>query len=302
VLTREFLDGSRRLRAGAWIALFFAVLACLLLPLLLLARARGAVVPLHEQAALALAASVICQGLRRAPLTEFLGPLDPGWPRQFLAGALGGALLMALPALGLGAAGAVSWRLDAAGGAGFWPALGLLAAAAATEELLFRGFLFQRLLDGWGPWPAQGLIAALFLLTHSEALHAQGPLGLLAGANIFLASILFGLAYLRTRSLAMPLGLHFAANAVQGPVLGFGVSGVVGASLLTPESGPAPAWLDGGTFGLEGSLPGLLCLIALLALLWRWRPRAYTPPGPGAGHRPWAGMGGSVHPPPGDSP
>lgn len=274
MLRQAFLDGAGRLRSGWWIAVFFAALAGLLLPLLLLARERGGGVPLHEQAALVLAASLVCQGLRRAPLADLLGPLDRSWPRQFLVGALGGALLMAAPALVLGSVGAVGWRLDAAGAAGFLSALALLAAAAVTEELLFRGFLFQRLLDGLGPWPAQGIIAALFLLTHSEALRAQGPLGLLAGANIFMASLLFGLAYLRTRSLAMPLGLHFAANAVQGPVLGFGVSGGTGASLLTPELGRVPAWLDGGAFGLEGSLPGLLCVSALLATLWRWRPSA----------------------------
>lgn len=284
MLRRAFLDEAGRLRGGWWIAIFFAVLTGLLLPLLLLARAHGGTVPLHEQAAVVLAASLICQGLRRAPFAELLGPLDGRWPRQFLVGALGGALLMVAPALGLGAVGAVGWRLDAAGAAGFGTALALLAAAATTEELLFRGFLFQRLIDGLGPWPAQGIIGGLFLLTHSDALRAQGLLGLLAGTNIFLASILFGLAYLRTGSLAMPLGLHVAANAVQGPILGFGVSGGTGARLLVPELGRAPAWLDGGTFGLEASLPGLLCVVGLLAVLWRWRPsvgdgaRRFNPP------------------------
>jgi uncharacterized protein len=270
MLNQVFQDEAGRVRSGWWIAIFFAILTVLLLPLLLLARAHAADVPLHDQAALVLVASLICQGLRRAPLAELLGPLDSRWPRQLLVGALAGALLMAVPALLLGAAGVVSWRFDAAGAAGFWSALSLLAAAAATEELLFRGFMFQRLRDGLGPWPAQGIIAALFLLTHSDALRTQGPLGLLAGTNIFLASLLFGLAYLRTRSLAMPLGLHFAANVMQGPILGFGVSGGTGASLLTPELGRAPAWLDGGTFGLEASLPGLLCVIALIGILWRW--------------------------------
>jgi uncharacterized protein len=274
MLNQLFQDEAGRLRSGWWIAIFFAVLAALLLPLLLLARAHTADVPLHEQAALVLVASLICQGLRRAPLAELLGPLDWSWPRQLLVGALGGVLLMAVPALLLGTTGAVSWRLDQAGAAGFWSALALLAAAAATEELLFRGVLFQRLRDGLGPWPAQGIIAALFVLTHADALRAHGPLGLLAGANIFMASLLFGLAWLRTRSLAMPLGLHFAANAMQGPVLGFGVSGGTGASLLTPVLGRAPAWLDGGTFGLEASLPGLLGVMALLGMLWRWHPWA----------------------------
>ena len=157
------------------------------------------------------------------------------------------------------------------------PELALLAAAAATEELLFRGFLFRRLIDGLGAWPAQLLIAALFLLTHSEALRGLGSLGVLAGVNIFLASILFGLAYLRTRSLAMPLGLHLAANVVQGPVLGFGVSGTAGRGC---SSRPSPAPRTGCTAGSSGSrraFPGLACLVALLVILRGWRPRQANP-------------------------
>lgn len=267
-MTRVFLNAERRLRSGWWIALFFVLLAALLLPLLL--SANGAGVPLYQQAAIVLAASLICQALRRKPLSDLLGRLDWRWPLHALLGALLGALLMALPALVLGLTGAVSWRVNEGWLAAIGPVLALLAAAA-TEELLFRGFLFQRFIDGLGAWPAQLIIAALFLLTHSDALAGYGALGYLAGANIFLASIMFGLAYLRTRSLAMPLGLHFAANAVQGPLLGFGVSGDAQASLLTPVFHNEPDWLTGGAFGLEASILGFACVIALTALLWRWR-------------------------------
>ena len=163
---------------------------------------------------------------------------------------------MAVPALVLGLAGVVSWRQGAGGAAALWPELALLAAAAATEELLFRGFLFRRLLDGLGTWPAQLVVAALFVLTHSDALRGLGPLAYLAGANIFLASILFGLAYVRTASLAMPIGLHLAANVMQGPVLGFGVSGHEGASLLVPVLSDAPDWLSGGSSDSRRACPG----------------------------------------------
>ena len=272
-----FLDATGRLRSGYWVAIFFAVLAGLLLPLIFLARGRGGEVSPVEQLAVVLTASVICQALRREPPSRLLGSLDGRWPREFLLGGLGGALLMAVPALALGLAGVVTWRRGTDGLAPLLPELALLAAAAATEELLFRGFLFRRLIDGLGAWPAQLLIAALFLLTHSEALRGLGSLGVLAGVNIFLASILFGLAYLRTRSLAMPLGLHLAANVVQGPVLGFGVSGTAGARLLVPSFSGAPDWLYGGQFGLEASLPGLACLVALLVILRGWRPRQADP-------------------------
>jgi len=150
------------------------------------------------------------------------------------------------------------------------PAIALFAAVAVTEEALFRGFIFQRLIDGLGQWPAQLLIAALFLLTHIDAIQNAGPIGYLAGVNIFIASLMFGLAFIRTKSLAMPIGIHFAANFVQGGVLGFGVSGSDEWGLLTPTL-TGSDWLTGGAFGLEASLPGLICVIALTFALLRWR-------------------------------
>jgi hypothetical protein len=270
LIPHPFLNARGRLRNGWWIALFFILLAGLLFPLILMAQRSGTGVPLYQQAIVLLLASLICQALRRRPISELLGAPDGRWPRQFLAGLGAGALLMLAPALVLALSGAVTWRVSAAGGAALGAGLAVMALVAITEELLFRGFLFQRLLDGLGAWPAQLLIAALFTLTHSDALATQGALTYLAGANIFLASLVFGLAYLRTCSLAMPIGLHFAANAVQGPLLGFGVSGDTDVGLLTPVLSSAPTWWTGGAFGLEASVPGLLVLAVLAAVLWRW--------------------------------
>lgn len=66
----------------------------------------------------------------------------------------------------------------------------------------------------------------------------------------------------------MPLGLHFMANFVQGGVLGFGVSGAEQSGLLIPVFGEAPVWLTGGRFGLEASLPGLICIVITLLLFY----------------------------------
>ena len=122
---------------------------------------------------------------------------------------------------------------------------------AALEELVFRGFVFQRLVEGVGAWLAQPLMAAYFVLTHSQGLAGAGALQWLAGANIFIAGLVFGTAYLATRSLALPIALHFGLNFLQGPVLGFGVSGHAGDSAWVPVADAAlPAW-HGGAFGLE---------------------------------------------------
>jgi membrane protease YdiL (CAAX protease family) len=108
------------------------------------------------------------------------------------------------------------------------------------------------------------------VLTHSTALEGAGDIRYLAGLNIFIASLMFGFAFIKTKSLAMPIGIHFAANFVQGGVLGFGVSGNEEQGFLTPTLN-GPDWLTGGAFGLEASVPGLICVIAITLWLWRWR-------------------------------
>ena len=270
MILRMFLNNEGRLRSGWWIALFFGVLTAMLLPLILAARDADAGVPIYQQAGVVIAASVLCQLLRRRPLGEMFGPADLSWPRELFLGALLGALLMLVPAGFLYAAGYVTFTFSAASLAAFGPAIGVLVAAGITEEVLFRGFLFQRLIDGLGKWPAQVAIASLFTLTHSDALKEIGAQGVLAGANIFLASLMFGLAFLRTRSLAMPLGLHLTANIVQGPVLGFGVSGDSDPGLLIPLLVPGQTWVTGGAFGLEASIPGLVCVLAVIGFLLIW--------------------------------
>lgn len=274
MITRLFLNTDRRLRSGWWIALFFVVLAALLLPLILSAHDSNAGVPLYQQAGIVILASLICQLLRRRAVSEMFGVADLRWSRDLLVGVVLGALLMLVPAALLFASGLVTLQVNAPALAGIWPVIGVLAAAAVTEEVLFRGFLFQRFIDGLGVWPAQFVIAALFTLTHSDALWEIGVQGFLAGANIFLASIMFGLAFLRTRSLALPLGLHFAANVVQGPLLGFGVSGDDQPGWLTPVMSGDQSWMTGGAFGLEASVPGFVSVVVMTLLLRAWRPRA----------------------------
>ena len=40
------------------------------------------------------------------------------------------------------------------------------------------------------------------------------------------ASIMLGIAYLRSGALWLPIGIHFGWNALQGPVLGISVTGM----------------------------------------------------------------------------
>jgi len=284
-----FLNASRRLRSGWWVALFMAMLAALLLPLILLSAQSGGGVPIWQQALALLAASVVCQALRRRPMADLFGAFDARWLAQLALGGAIGAVLMLAPALILTMLGLVTWRVAPEGLASLGPALMLFAAVAITEELMFRGFVFQRFIDGLGAWPAQIIIAAFFVLTHSAALEEAGSLASIAGLNIFIASLMFGFAYLRTKSLAMPIGIHLMANFVQGGVLGFGVSGGAEQGLLTPSL-TGPDWLTGGAFGLEASAPGLVCVSVATFALWLWRGRAAFARGSSGPHHGAAGV------------
>jgi membrane protease YdiL (CAAX protease family) len=141
-------------------------------------------------------------------LTELLGKFNMVWLKEFVMGGLMGSVLMLVPVFLLQTFGWVDLQWNSKDISGLASSLFLFAGVALAEELLFRGFVFQRLISGLGPGSAQVLIAVFFLLTHLNNPGMSGGIKVMASINIFLASILFGLAFLRTRSLAMPLGLH----------------------------------------------------------------------------------------------
>ena len=67
----------------------------------------------------------------------------------------------------------------------------------------------------------------------------------------------------------MPLGVHFAWNAVQGLVLGFPVSGLNPPGLLQ-QAATGPVWLTGGSYGPEAGLVGLCARILVIIMILAW--------------------------------
>ena len=268
-----FRNQAGMLRNGWWILLFYLALAALLVPTTVSASNHGMHVGIPVQALLVVIATTLCLFARRQHPRTVMGTFER-WRRGLPAGLLAGAAIWGITALALWVSGAVTWEWDAAGVDALLTGLLDCMAVAIVEELLFRGFPFQRLIDGIGAWPAQLAMAAYFTLTHSSGLAAAGELQWLATANIFLASLLFGACYLLTRSLALPIALHFALNFVQGPLLGFGISGHGTNGLLVAHVGPTATWWTGGAFGLEASLPGTLAILTALAATLFLRQRS----------------------------
>lgn len=260
-----FLNREQRLRDAWWVVIFLVVLTATLLPVLFLSIQMQHELSVWEQAGIIGIATLIVQLLRKRPFTEVTGQLNACALKNLGFGIALGFLLMAAPAAALWIAGFVQFSVATMRAEPIIAAVALMAGVAFAEELLFRGVMFQRLISAVGEWPAQIAIGLLFVLTHLSNPGMDGATKILAGVNIFLASILFGKAFLRSKGLALPMGLHFMANVTQGVVFGFGVSGNDTASVLAPQSAIDKAWLSGGAFGLEASAPGLISLSLMLA-------------------------------------
>ena len=147
--------------------------------------------------------------------------------------------------------------------------LAVFLPAVFHEELLFRGYPFQKLWR-WRPLVAVVLVSIVFAALHA-ANTAVTPVGLL---NVFLGGVLLSYAYARHERLWFPIGLHLGWNLMSGPVLGYEVSGYPPAASILDIGGGGPALLTGGRFGIEGSLwMTAVEILAIVALLSR-RPGA----------------------------
>ncbi|WP_410639263.1 CPBP family intramembrane glutamic endopeptidase [Amycolatopsis sp. lyj-346] len=151
----------------------------------------------------------------------------------------------------------------ASGAAGL---LGFMAAAAVTEELLFRGILFRVVEKLTGTWIALVLTGALFGLSHLFNPHATlwGVLAIGIEAGGLLTA-----AYIATRKLWLPIGVHFGWNFAAAGIFGTEVSGNGTPQGLLDAVTSGPTLVTGGSFGPEASLCSVLfCVLATGAFLW----------------------------------
>jgi uncharacterized protein len=152
----------------------------------------------------------------------------------------------------------------------------LFFLVAVFEESLARGVVFRLLEQGLGTWAALLLSALFFGFLHT---FNPGATVLSSVAIALEAGVLLGAAYVASRSLWLPIGMHTAWNLFEGPVFGAPVSGVEIPSLLLARF-PGPDWLTGGRFGPEAGLPTVVVgsvLGAGFLLLAARRHQLFTP-------------------------
>src|SRR6266481_3762048 len=200
-----------------------------------------------------------------------------GWLKNFGLGSLLGAATLFLAALLTSVTRGVRFRFDPAGssaiGQTLLVSLLLFVFAAAAEEMLFRGYPLQTLTRANLAWLGVLLTSVPFAAVHLNNPHAVPGFTFV---NTALAGVWLAVAYLRTRSLWLPLALHWSWNWAQASLLGFPVSGIerIAPAPLLQAINAGPDWLTGGAYGIEG---GAACTVALLiSTLVIWRVKLFS--------------------------
>ncbi|GGM41136.1 CPBP family intramembrane glutamic endopeptidase [Promicromonospora citrea] len=143
--------------------------------------------------------------------------------------------------------------------------LGFMAGVAVTEELLWRGVLF-RFAEGWlGTWAALALTGLLFGLAHLLNPHATlwGAIAIAIEAGGMLTA-----AYVATRRLWVPIGLHLGWNVAGSALFSTEVSGNDTPQGLLDAATSGNVLVTGGAFGPEGSVFSvLLCAATAVVFL-----------------------------------
>ncbi len=163
----------------------------------------------------------------------------------------------------------------------------VVAAVAFGEEAAYRGYPIKNLAEGvakarWGMVIAVVIPAVFFGLAHATNENATW----LSVFNIVIFGLLFGTGYVLTGELALPIGLHFGWDFVQGFVFGVVASGKQYGSVLVLTDDPSATLWTGKPYGAEGGLIGTAAFIAGFLATFAWARSQHratllvTPPHP----------------------
>ena len=147
----------------------------------------------------------------------------------------------------------------------------MLFLAAFDEELIFRGYILNNMMDDSSSrWVALAGSSALFAL-----MHAGNPSvwsNWVPMTELFAAGFILGISYTFTKNLWFPTFFHFGWNFFQG-LFGFEISGINVDSwkMISHENtGNVPDIVSGGAFGIEGSVITLSCTIICTYLIFKY--------------------------------
>ena len=133
-------------------------------------------------------------------------------------------------------------------------------AGAFVEEIVLRAIVFRITEERLGTWVALAISVVLFALLHLASPNATLTSTLVVGVE---GGVLLSAAYVLTRRLWLPIGIHFGWDFSQDAIFGVGN----GAKGLVEGDLSGPALLSGGSAGIEGSVVALLLCVVVGAYL-----------------------------------
>jgi hypothetical protein len=230
-------------------------------------------VPLVEQAMLAFLLVLGYAGLgfwlnrQLQPVREQGWPLRAGWQGEVGLGLAAGWALAVICVLPLTLIGGVAIVLSTDFSAWGWllADAAFFALLALAEELVFRGYGFQRFAEAVGPAGAALGFAAFYGIMQSllpGSSHAS------MAVSIAL-SLVLSTAYLRSRALWLSWSLNFGWKASRALLFGLALSGVNSHSPLVQGNPMGPFWLTGGGYGLDGSWVTFVILLVAIPVVFR---------------------------------
>ncbi len=147
----------------------------------------------------------------------------------------------------------------------------MLFMAAFDEELIFRGYILNNMMDSTSNrWIALAGSSLLFALLHSGNTNVWSTW--VPMTELFAAGFILGISYTFTKNLWFPTFFHFGWNFFQG-LFGFEISGfnVDSWKIISHENtANVPDIVSGGAFGIEGSVITLSCTIICTYLIFKY--------------------------------
>jgi membrane protease YdiL (CAAX protease family) len=229
--------------------------------------------PLVEQAMLAFLLLFGYAGLgfvldhQLRPLSQQGLPLRSGWFGEAGLGLAIGwaiALFCVLPLVVFGGI-AVNFSLTLASFGWLATDVAFFLLATLVMQIAFRGYPFQCAIRVIGEVPAALMLSVLYGILHAwlpGASHASMAVAIALG-------LLLSMAYLRTRALWLPWGLHFGWVASRALLFGLPVNGVSSHSPVIQGDPMGSPSLSGAEFGLDGSWLAFVAILIAMPFVYR---------------------------------
>src|SRR5258707_7510622 len=141
-----------------------------------------------------------------------------GYAGEAIAGGMLATFIICASSLLLKATGHLKWMDIIFDARALFLAFGSVVVISFYEELIFRGYILNNLMDSFPGWLALVISAFLFMLFHWTG---QSSIGFFTLANSLIMGLILGLNYMYSRNLWFSFCFHIAWKFMEGPAFGY---------------------------------------------------------------------------------